>query len=59
MKRKTFVIAEIGVNHNGDTVIAQEMICAAAEARVDAVKFQTFDTNKLVTTKAAFRFGSL
>ena len=52
MKRKTFVIAEIGVNHNGDTVIAQDMICAAAEARVDAVKFQTFDTDKLVTKKA-------
>ena len=49
MKRKTFVIAEIGVNHNGDLNRALEMIDAAAEARVDAVKFQTFNVDDLVT----------
>jgi len=37
-----FVIAEIGSNHNHDFVLAKKMIEAAAEAGVDAVKFQTF-----------------
>ena len=50
MKRKTFVIAEIGVNHNGDLNRALERIDAAAEARVDAVKFQTFNVDDLVTS---------
>jgi N-acetylneuraminate synthase len=36
----TFVIAEIGINHNGDLGIAKQMIDAAVHARVDAVKFQ-------------------
>lgn len=37
-----FIIAEIGVNHNGDMTLARKMIDAAAAAGVDAVKFQTF-----------------
>lgn len=40
--RRVFIIAEIGNNHEGDFVLAQEMIGRAAEAGVDAVKFQTF-----------------
>ncbi len=44
----TFIIAEAGVNHNGDMKIAKEMIDVAAEAGVDAVKFQTFKTDKLI-----------
>ncbi|MBW1802444.1 MAG: N-acetylneuraminate synthase family protein [Deltaproteobacteria bacterium] len=36
----TYIIAEIGINHNGDPDIARKLIDAAAEARVDAVKFQ-------------------
>ena len=38
-----FVIAEIGVNHNGDVATAHALIEAAADAGADAVKFQTFD----------------
>jgi len=37
-----FIIAEAGVNHNGDRDIAFQMVEAAAGAGVDAVKFQTF-----------------
>ena len=36
----TYIIAEIGINHNGDVKLARELIDAAAEAKVDAVKFQ-------------------
>lgn len=45
---KTFIIAEAGVNHNGDVNLAKEMIDAAVEAGVDAVKFQTFKTDDLI-----------
>lgn len=44
-----FLIAEIGVNHNGDMELAREMIRAAKEAGADAVKFQTFSAEKLVS----------
>jgi N,N'-diacetyllegionaminate synthase len=47
-----FVIAEIGVNHNGDEVLAGEMIRAAASAGADAVKFQTFRAEALVSAAA-------
>jgi len=43
------MIAEIGVNHNGDMVLAKEMIEAAKESGADVVKFQTFKAEKLVT----------
>ena len=39
-----FLIAEIGVNHNGDMNLAKKLINLAADANVDAVKFQTFIT---------------
>lgn len=45
---KTFIIAEAGVNHNGDMKLAKEMIDAAADTGVDAVKFQTFKADKLI-----------
>lgn len=51
---KVTVIAEAGVNHNGDVEIAKKLIDAAAKAGADYVKFQTFKTNKIVT-KAATR----
>jgi N-acetylneuraminate synthase len=43
-----FIVAEIGVNHNGDPAIAERLIRAAADAGVDAVKFQTFKAEDLV-----------
>lgn len=49
---KTLIIAEAGVNHNGDIEKAKQLIDVAAEAGVDYVKFQTFKANKLVTKSA-------
>ena len=46
---KCFLIAEIGVNHNGDMNLAKEMIDAAQESGADAVKFQTFKAETLVS----------
>lgn len=47
-----FIIAEAGVNHNGDLKTAIRMIDVAAEAGVDAVKFQTYTAEDLVTKQA-------
>ncbi len=47
-----FVIAEAGVNHDGSTTKAHELIDAAADASADAVKFQTFTPDALVTRDA-------
>lgn len=47
-----FVIAEVGVNHNGRLDLALQSIDVAAEAGADAVKFQTFKAEKLVTRSA-------
>ncbi|WP_296381620.1 N-acetylneuraminate synthase [Winogradskyella sp.] len=49
---KTLIIAEAGVNHNGDIQLAKKLIDAAAEAGVDYVKFQTFKSKKLVSKNA-------
>ena len=48
--KPTFIIAEAGVNHNGDVNIAEKLIYAAGEAGADAIKFQTFKAEQ-VTTK--------
>ncbi len=50
---KTFIIAEAGVNHNGDLNQALALIDAAVEAGADAVKFQTFKAEKLVSKNAS------
>lgn len=49
----TLIIAEAGVNHNGDLDLACRLVDAAAEAGADLVKFQTFDADRLVTVHAA------
>ena len=55
---KVFIIAEAGVNHNGDINNAKKLIDLAAEAGADAVKFQTFKAEKIVcrnTVKAEYQ----
>lgn len=49
---KVFIIAEAGVNHNGELDIALQLIDAAAAAGADAIKFQTFHAEELVTSQA-------
>lgn len=49
---RTFIIAEAGVNHNGDIKLAEQLVKEAAKAGADAVKFQTFCTDHLVTKSA-------
>jgi len=46
------IIAEAGVNHNGDLEKARELVDLAARAGADAIKFQTFKADQLVTTEA-------
>jgi len=52
MKNRTLVIAEAGVNHNGDLELAKQLINVASEAGADLVKFQTFNASRLVTRTA-------
>lgn len=47
--KKTFIIAEAGVNHNGSIELAKDLIDAAVDARADAVKFQTFITENEIS----------
>jgi len=47
--RKIFIIAEAGINHNGDLGRALEMVDAAARSGADAVKFQTFKAEKVIS----------
>ncbi len=51
-KRSTIIIAEAGVNHNGDLSMALDLIDIAAEAGADFVKFQTFKAENLVNQEA-------
>lgn len=53
MNRRTLIIAEAGVNHNGDLAMARQLIDVAADAGVDFVKFQTFSAERQVTQIAA------
>jgi N-acetylneuraminate synthase len=47
-----FIIAEAGVNHNGDLRLAKKLVKAAAEAGADAIKFQTFSADSIATKTA-------
>lgn len=49
---RTFIIAEAGVNHNGDLDLAKRLVDVAAEAGADAVKFQTFNVDAIVAAEA-------
>jgi len=49
MKKSIFVIAEIGINHNGDILTCKKLIDAAVDSGCDAVKFQKRDVNKVYT----------
>ena len=49
---KVFIIAEAGVNHNGDINIAKKLVDAAVESGADAIKFQTFKAEDLVCKNA-------
>lgn len=50
--KSVFIIAEAGVNHNGDINLAKKLIDAASDAKVDAIKFQTFKTEKVISINA-------
>ncbi|MDK2815993.1 MAG: N,N-diacetyllegionaminate synthase [Moorella sp. (in: firmicutes)] len=52
MFNRVFIIAEAGINHNGDLQLARKLVDAAAEAGADAVKFQTFKAEEVVTPGA-------
>ena len=47
--KKTYVIAEIGVNHNGNVLLAKKMIKKTKKTGANAVKFQSFKAKNLVT----------
>ena len=52
MSTHTLVIAEAGVNHNGDLDLARQLVDIAADAGADLVKFQTFSADRLATRSA-------
>ena len=58
---KTLIIAEAGVNHNGDLALAKKLVVSAAAAGADLVKFQSFITSKSIALhapKAQYQKGS-
>tara|TARA_B100001123_G_scaffold448084_1_gene607769 strand:- start:51 stop:1061 length:1011 start_codon:yes stop_codon:yes gene_type:complete len=58
-KKKVFVIAEAGNNHEGNFSNAKKLVVRAAKAGADAIKFQTFITEELIHKKKVNRFNQL
>ena len=52
LNQPCFIIAEAGVNHNGDVELAKRLVDVAAKACVDVIKFQSFKAERLVTLEA-------
>jgi N-acetylneuraminate synthase/N,N'-diacetyllegionaminate synthase len=52
LENRTFVVAEIGINHNGDMMLARDSIIAAAEAGADSVKFQNYKTKDFIADQS-------
>ena len=48
----TLIIAEAGVNHNGDLALARQLVRVAADAGADLVKFQTFVADRITSADA-------
>ena len=59
LSERVLIVAEIGNNHEGSCALAEEMIGRAAEAGVDAVKFQTYRTEHYVSRRDDARFERL
>ncbi len=51
-RKKVFIVAEIGINHNGNMNIAKESMAAAAKSGADSVKFQNYVTEDFITDKS-------
>ena len=51
-RKKVFIIAEAGVNHNGKIELAKKLVDVAKKSGADAIKFQTFKANKISTKQA-------
>ena len=51
IRNKTLIIAEIGINHNGDMDIVKKLIDIAADAKCDVVKFQKRTIDKVYTAE--------
>ena len=56
---KVMIVAELGNNHEGDFERARDMVRAAADCGVDAVKFQTFETHRFIRRQDSRRFQQL
>ena len=54
----SYIVAEIGINHNGDIGLAKETIDAAVETNVNAIKFQNYKTEDFITSKTCIRYLS-
>lgn len=59
LEKKTYIIAEVGNNHEGNFQTAQKLVKLAAKAGADAVKFQTFRTKNFIAKKNKKRYDTL